>query len=221
MKFAHLTLAAPIVIGLAACTPGTGPFSGFNADAGANIDQGNFGAATMQNTLVQTGEQSYAVSLNRRFEAEVPTTINFAFNSAAIDGEAAVILRAQADFIKQFPEVTFKVYGHTDLVGSTAANRALGQARAEAVVRFFETQGISRSRLAAAVSYGESQPLVVSEGRERANRRTVTEVSGFVQNNAGIMNGKYAEVVFRDYVQSAAVTTALEGITGADVATSN
>jgi hypothetical protein len=53
------------------------------------------------------------------------------------------------------------------------------------------------------VSFGETQPLIVSQGRERRNRRTVTEVSGFVKSNPQIMDGKYAQVVYREYVESA------------------
>jgi len=64
-------------------------------------------------------------------------------------------------------------------------------------------QGISRSRLQALVSYGETQPLVVTQDQERRNRRTVTEVSGFVQNHPAVLNGKYAAVIFREYVESA------------------
>ena len=53
------------------------------------------------------------------------------------------------------------------------------------------------------VSYGETQPLVFVQTEERRNRRTVTEVSGFVANNPLILNGKYAQVIWREYVKSA------------------
>jgi flagellar motor protein MotB len=117
----------------------------------------------------------------------------------------------QADWIKQFPEVRFKVYGHTDLVGGQGYNRSLGLRRAQAVVSFLSSQGISRDRLEAVVSFGETQPLVVTEGRERRNRRTVTEVSGFVETNPALLNGKYAQVIFREYVSSAIPTNAATG----------
>ena len=75
--------------------------------------------------------------------------------------------------------------------------------RAQAVVSFLVSQGISRSRLEAVASFGETRPLIVTQGRERRNRRTVTEVSGFVASHPIIMDGKYAEVVYREYVESA------------------
>ncbi|MFC3118808.1 OmpA family protein [Jhaorihella thermophila] len=178
-------------------------------DAGHEVDGGAFGNATMNNTLIMTGQKSYAVSLQNRFAAEVPTTINFAFDSAVINAEAARILDQQANWIRQFPEVRFRVYGHTDAVGSAAYNKQLGKRRAQAVVNYLASRGISRSRLEALVSYGESQPLVPTPNRERRNRRTVTEVSGFVQSHPTVLDGKYAQIVYREYVESATSPTKL------------
>ncbi|MEI4472531.1 OmpA family protein [Frigidibacter sp. MR17.24] len=186
----------PALLTLAACA--TGP-------AGERIDStaAGFGNATMQNRMIQSGDTSYVVDLTRRFAASVPPRVNFAFNSAALDAEARAILDRQADFIRQFPELRFRVYGHTDLVGSNAYNRALGLRRAQAVVGYLSTRGISRRRLEAVVSYGETQPLVLTEAPNAQNRRTVTEVSGFVGHRQGTpLNGKYAEVIFRDYIAS-------------------
>ena len=202
------------VLALSACTSGTSQqWVDFNTrEAGSQIDTGFFGNATMNNTQVHSGHQGMMVNLNRRFASEVTSTVNFAFNSTVLDATARATLRQQANWIRQFPEVTFKVYGHTDLVGSTAYNRRLGLARAQAVVLYLTSQGISRSRLEAVVSFGETQPLIVTEGRERRNRRTVTEVSGFVQGNGNApLNGRYAEVIFREYVESAVPPTGLSG----------
>ncbi len=178
-------------------------FDSWNQEAGAFIDEGQFGNPTMQNTLVMTGRRNVVINLNNRFAQEVTPMVNFAFDSARLDAEAQAILRKQADWIKQFPEVRFKVYGHTDLVGSNAYNKRLGLRRARAVVNYLVRQGISRSRLQAVVSFGETQPLIVTQDRERRNRRTVTEVSGFVKRQPAYLNGKYAELIFREYVASA------------------
>lgn len=172
-------------------------------ESGAELSTTGFGDATMNNTLIQSGEKDYVMELGGRFAREVPDTVNFAFNSAVLDGEAQAILRRQAHWIRQFPEVRFRVFGHTDLVGSDGYNKALGLRRAQAVVAFLGTQGISRSRLEALASFGETRPLIQTTNEERRNRRTVTEVSGFVKRNPTVMNGKYAEVVFREYVKEA------------------
>ncbi len=207
MLIRSLTLVSLVSL-LAGCNTEAG-YNSIYREAGLIDNGADFGNSTMQNTLVMTGAAAYAVNLNNRFVAQVPTTINFAFNSYVLDEDARATLRAQADFMRQFPEVRFKVFGHTDLVGSSGYNRTLGLRRAEAAVLYLQTQGIQRSRLEAVVSYGETQPLIVTEGRERANRRTVTEVTGFVNSNPIVMNGKYAEIIFRDYVASAAVAPTL------------
>jgi outer membrane protein OmpA-like peptidoglycan-associated protein len=190
-----LILATTSALALAACGDEWG------TEAGSFIDEGNFGNPTMNNTLVQTGQM--VIDLNARFAEQVPTMVNFDFDSAALDGEAQAILRRQADWIKQFPEVRFRVYGHTDLVGSPAYNEALGMRRARAVVNYLVGLGVNRSRLEAVVSKGDTQPLIMTPDRERRNRRTVTEVSGFVERHPTVMDGKYAAVIYREYVASA------------------
>lgn len=168
--------------------------------AGADLNGGAFGNATQHNELAMQG---HITDLNARFAQSVPTVVTFAFNSAALSPQARAVLDRQADFIRQFPELRFSVYGHTDLVGSAGYNERLGRARAEAVVAYLGQRGVSRSRLRALVSYGERRPLVATSGPEMRNRRAVTEVSGFVRSHPMVMEGKYAEVVHREYVQSA------------------
>lgn len=192
-------LAASALLALTACGETS---TSWDRELGSEVDKGQFGNATMNNTLIQTGELQYTVALAERFSAEVPDTINFAFNSAELSGEARAILKRQADFIRQFPEVRFRVYGHTDKVGSNGYNQRLGLRRAQAAVAYLTSLGISRSRLEAVVSYGETQPIIATNQAEVRNRRTVTEVSGFVGNNPLVLNGKYAEIIWRDYVES-------------------
>lgn len=186
----HL-MAAAAALALAGCS---------NAELGSEVDNGTFGNATMNNLLVQTGQQDYVVALGSRFAAEVPSTVTFAFNRSTLDGAARAALDAQANWIRQFPEVRFRVYGHTDLVGSNAYNQALGLRRARAVVAYLGSRGISRSRLEAMVSYGKTRPVIDTPAPEQRNRRTVTEVSGFVQNAPLVLNGKYAAVIMREYL---------------------
>lgn len=196
-------LAIVGLIAASACTQQDEVYRSYYGEAGAHVDSGQFGEAVMNNHLVMTGERSYTFNLSNRFANEVMSTVNFAFNSAALDEGARDTLREQAQWIRQFPEVRFRVYGHTDAVGPDAYNKSLGMRRAQAVVAYLASQGISRGRLEAVVSFGETQPLIVTQGRERRNRRTVTEVSGFVKSHPVIMDGRYAEVVYREYLNSA------------------
>ena len=201
LKYAGVTAGLVAVMG---CAPSSDPvYTQFYREAGALTDTGYFGNATLNNRLVMTGERQYTFDLANRFASEVQSTVTFSFNSAQLDGNARAILQQQAGWIRQFPEIRFRVYGHTDAVGSNAYNRALGKRRANAVVSYLSQLGVSRSRLEAVVSHGETQPLIVTQGRERRNRRTVTEVSGFVKRHPTVLDGKYAQIIYREYVNSA------------------
>lgn len=217
-SLSKLSLTGFIVLSLAGCATQTEIGGQFWREAGSLTDNGYFGNATMNNHQYMTGEKQYRYDMAHRFAAEVPTMVNFAFNSAALDAGARDTLRQQAHWIKQFPEVRFRVYGHTDKVGGSGYNKSLGLRRAQAVVGYLASLGISRGRLEAVASLGETQPLVFTEGRERRNRRTVTEVSGFVDGHQNLMDGNYAAVIYRDYVASGASATGLTGISGSDFA---
>lgn len=198
---------------LAACGPSNDAvYTQFFRPAGDIVDNGAFGRANQNNIGVHTGQESFVLSLANRFTEEVPSTVNFAFDQAVLDENARAVLREQARWILQFPEARFRVYGHTDAVGSNAYNKALGLRRARAVVNYLVSQGIDRSRLQAVASFGETQPVVATSERERRNRRTVTEVSGFVRNHPLVLDGKYAQIVYRDYVASAEAESQLRTI---------
>ena len=199
------TLAA---LTLAGCAQTTGSDGAYVAAGEQYLDPA-FGSAIAANSQAMSDPNSATSALGIRFAAEVDSTVTFAFNSSTLDATARAILATQANWIRQFPEVRFNVYGHTDLVGSAAYNKRLGLARANAVVSFLSTQGISRSRLNALVSYGETRPVIPTQAPEQANRRTVTEVAGFVKGSPTLRNGKYAEVIFREYVASAIPPTML------------
>lgn len=182
-------------LALAACNPDR-----FTSEAGADLDEGGFGNPTANNILIHTGQRPYVINLAERFAREVPDTVTFAFDSAVLDAQARQTLLQQANWIRQFPEVRFRVFGHADLVGSSAYNRQLGLRRARAVVNFLVSNGVSRSRLDAVISQGDTQPLIQTNDRERRNRRAVTEVAGFMQRHPTVMNGQYGNIVFRQYV---------------------
>jgi peptidoglycan-associated lipoprotein len=192
-------LLASVAVGLSACAGVDG-----QQESGLSLDEGGFGNPTMHNHLVQTGKISLATIMSRRFAAEVPSMVNFAFDSAVLDADARRILQSQSHWMKQFPELRYRIYGHTDAVGSDAYNRRLGQRRANIVRDHLVHLGVPRSVIIATVSRGAHQPLVVTEGREPANRRTVTEIAGSVRRHPTVMNGQYAQIIHRAYIATAA-----------------
>lgn len=213
MKRAALLLVGATALTACSAKSNNPLLTQFHREAGAIVDSGDFGNSTLNNTQVMTGAQRFTLDLAHRFAGEVPSTVNFAFNSAKLDGEARQILAQQANWIKQFPEVRFRVFGHTDAVGSDNFNQGLGLRRANAVVNYLVRQGISRTRLEAVISEGETMPLIPTEGKERQNRRTVTEVSGLVDGNQQVLDGKYARILYRAYVGSASASSTIDGTT--------
>ncbi|MEM6576956.1 MAG: OmpA family protein [Pseudomonadota bacterium] len=201
-------IAVTTLVALGACTD-TAVYRSYS-EAGSLTDPPNFGTSVANNQVAMISSEGAVLALANRFSKEVTPTVNFDFDRAVLDEQARATLREQAKWIKQFPEVRFRVYGHTDLVGSPSYNKRLGLRRANAAVSYLVSQGISRSRLEAVVSFGETQPLIVTQGRERRNRRTVTEVRGFVKNHPIAIDGKYMEVVHREYLESAAPRSTLE-----------
>ena len=99
--------------------------------------------------------------------------IYFAFNSALIDPGSDRALSHLAAVLARHPDWTLAIEGHTDSIGTAAANQALSERRAEAVrARLAAEHGVD-SRAWKAVGYGASRPRepnATIEGRAR-NRR--------------------------------------------------
>jgi outer membrane protein OmpA-like peptidoglycan-associated protein len=99
--------------------------------------------------------------------------VYFAFGTAAIDPVSDRALAQLASVLAHHPDWTFTVEGHTDSVGTAAANQALSRRRAEAVrARLGERHGLD-THAWGATGYGPNRPResnATIEGRAR-NRR--------------------------------------------------
>ncbi len=98
--------------------------------------------------------------------------ISFAPGSAEIDGPSGSIMDALAKILEDCPSVRMNIAGYTDSQGSEEGNRALSQARADAVLIALQGRGVGVESLVA-TGYGEADPIAdngTEEGRE-ANRR--------------------------------------------------
>ncbi len=100
--------------------------------------------------------------------------VNFCFDCDSLSDEAKQILDGSAmDLIKQRPNATFEIAGHTDYVGSDAYNLGLSQRRAGSVRSYLIGQGVEENRMTA-VGYGESQPVADNDtAAGRAQNRRV------------------------------------------------
>lgn len=108
-----------------------------------------------------------------RFEILSRTdNIHFRSGSARLDADSRYLLDTLHDIISRCPGMVIEVGGHTDDVGSDAANQRLSERRAAAVVRYLVEKGIAPEALVAR-GYGEAEPAfdnATPDGRRR-NRR--------------------------------------------------
>jgi OOP family OmpA-OmpF porin len=100
------------------------------------------------------------------------TKITFTPASAELATDARPVLDELAAILTACPPMQLEIAGHTDAQGSEGGNKALSQARAEAVLLALQGRRVDISGMTA-VGYGESNPIAdngTEEGRE-ANRR--------------------------------------------------
>jgi OmpA-OmpF porin, OOP family len=98
--------------------------------------------------------------------------ILFDTGSDRIRVESTPTLKEIAAMLTAHPDLKLDVEGHTDTVGDAAANQALSERRAEAVVAWLTGQGIAADRLTPK-GYGATRPIASNatpEGRQ-INRR--------------------------------------------------
>jgi OmpA-OmpF porin, OOP family len=99
--------------------------------------------------------------------------VHFATGSAELAGDSQAVLDQTAQALTSNAGWKMRVVGHTDSVGSNAANEKLSAQRASAVMAYLSAYGVDASRLSV-TGKGDSQP-VSSNGSDsgRAENRRV------------------------------------------------
>ncbi|MDH3215522.1 MAG: peptidoglycan-associated lipoprotein Pal [Candidatus Krumholzibacteria bacterium] len=82
----------------------------------------------------------------------------FAYDSAALTGEAKRKLEGNARQLKDASGSMIAIEGHCDERGTVAYNLALGERRAKAARDYLKSLGISEGRMKT-ISYGEERPF--------------------------------------------------------------
>jgi OOP family OmpA-OmpF porin len=103
----------------------------------------------------------------------IALNVEFDTNKAVVKEKYYDEIKKVADFMKEFPNTTAAIGGHTDNIASAAYNQKLSEKRANSVRQYLiDKFGIDGSRITAA-GYGLTKPIASNdtvEGRQQ-NRR--------------------------------------------------
>ncbi len=105
--------------------------------------------------------------------------IFFDTGKSTLRSESNAELDRLVKLMKDVPTLKIEISGHTDNTGSAKLNNQLSQDRAQAVVDYLKSKGISGSRMTAK-GYGSTKPIASNNnaaGRQQ-NRRTEFEIKG-------------------------------------------
>jgi OOP family OmpA-OmpF porin len=103
--------------------------------------------------------------------------VNFDFDKSNIRDDASVILDESAvllaDALRQCPDRSVAVEGHTDWTGTEVYNQGLSERRANSVRDYLVSKGLAAGQFQT-VGFGETKPVASNETRDgRALNRRV------------------------------------------------
>ncbi|MBV9890489.1 MAG: peptidoglycan-associated lipoprotein Pal [Rhizobacter sp.] len=144
--------------------------TGATAGAGAGTD----GGASSSQTRVAPVDVTGTTNVNY---TNLPKVVYFDFDSYVVKDEYRPVIEANAKALTSNRKMHMAVEGHTDDRGSSEYNLALGQRRAEAVVKSLTLLGADPTQLEA-VSFGKERPAVQGENEEAWAKNRRAELAG-------------------------------------------
>ena len=134
-------------------------------------------AAAMEEAQVETvtdvnGLEAIKVTLDNG--------ILFDFNKSSLKPEAKAQLDKFAAEMADMQDTNINVYGHTDNVGTAAANKKVSDQRASTVAKYLNTKGIANERI---VAEGLSFDFPVADNNTEAGRAQNRRVEIYISAN--------------------------------------
>lgn len=144
------------------------------------VEPGIFSAPTQSYRLniVEVAAMQQLVTANQLLDelnrnGFVALYINFDSGKAELKADGQATVAEIASMLKGATELKLAIEGHTDDVGQAAANKALSERRARAVLDALVAAGIAPQRLSAA-GFGQERPVADNRSEEgRAKNRRV------------------------------------------------
>lgn len=149
-------------------------------DVWVMVEPGIFSAPTQSYRLavVEVAAMQQVVSANRMLDeinrnGYIALYVNFDTNKADLKPDGQATVREIVAMLKAAPALKLSVEGHTDNVGTPAANKLLSEQRARSVMTAVVAGGIAANRLGAA-GYGAERPIADNRSDDgRAKNRRV------------------------------------------------
>ena len=149
---------------------GTAVGGGAGAVIGNQMDKKAAQLAELENAQVETVTD---VNGLKGIKVTFDSGILFDFNKSDLSFNAEAQLVKFAEDMADMKDTNINVYGHTDNIGTEAANKSVSTKRAKAVSSFLAKQGIAKDRLVAE-GLGYDFPVASNDTEEgRAQNRRV------------------------------------------------
>jgi len=117
--------------------------------------------------------------VSRRFSASLQG-LKFNSSQSTFKQESYARMDEAVAVLNEYPDINVLIQGHTDSQGPAEANRLLSQKRADAVMNYLVSKGISNSRLSSS-GIGEEYP--VADNNTSAGRAQNRRVEFIIRNN--------------------------------------
>ena len=156
---------------------GAGVGAGTGTIIGRQMDKKAEELAKLENVQVETVKDANGLEA---IKVTFDSGILFDFNKSTLRPEAKASLDKFAAEMSDMKETGITVYGHTDNVGSEAANRKISLQRAESVGNYLNSKGIAKSRI---TMHGMGYDQPVADNSTEAGRAQNRRVEVFITAN--------------------------------------
>lgn len=106
--------------------------------------------------------------------AQLQEVVYFEFDSSELDDAARTKLEENATWLKEDPARVLTIEGHTDEVGTTDYNLALGERRARTTKEYLVRLGVEPERVSI-ITYGEERPASEDDSLNRRSMFIATK----------------------------------------------
>ncbi len=123
---------------------------------------------------------AFTYQLTIKFEPDKVYTlknVNFETGKSALTTNSYSALNELIGALKDNPSMIIEIAGHTDNIGSDETNLTLSQDRANTVMKYLVSKGITSNRVSAK-GYGAQQPIASNDDEDgrKQNRRTEVRI---------------------------------------------